>query len=118
MTKSPARGAPISADVEVLALTPHALWLAVGKREFMLDFERFPWFRDASMRQAQDLVLMHGCHLHWPALDVDLHLDSLAEPERFPLVSRGRGLPPKDKGRVVRSAPAKRRAPGRRDAPR
>jgi hypothetical protein len=27
-------------------------------------------------------------HLYWPELDVDLHVDSLAHPENYPLVSR------------------------------
>ena len=28
-------------------------------------------------------------HLRWPALDVDLTLDSIVNPEAYPLVSRG-----------------------------
>jgi hypothetical protein len=28
-------------------------------------------------------------HLYWPKLDVDLLLESIRNPERFPLVSRG-----------------------------
>jgi hypothetical protein len=26
-------------------------------------------------------------HLHWPELDVDLHVDSIIHPERYPLVA-------------------------------
>jgi hypothetical protein len=88
MSKSSARGARTSVEAEVLGLTPHALWLLVGDREFMLDFTRFPWFARASIEDVTDMELVHGKHLHWPRLDVDLHTDSIDFPERFPLVSR------------------------------
>jgi hypothetical protein len=88
MSQSSARGARTSAEAQVLGLTPHALWLLVGNREFMLDFTRFPWFARASIEDVTDMKLIHGKHLHWPRLDVDLHVDSLEFPERFPLVAR------------------------------
>ena len=87
MPKSSARGASTSGDVEILALTPHALWLHVRGREYMLDYTQFPWFRSATIEEVQRVVLHHE-HLSWPSLDVDLHLDSLDHPERFPLVSK------------------------------
>jgi hypothetical protein len=59
----------------------------VGNRELMLDFERFPWFASASIKDVCDVELLHEQHLHWPKLDVDLHLDSIEHPERFPLVA-------------------------------
>lgn len=90
MPKSSARGARTSGSVLVLGLTPHALWLLVGERELMLDFESFPWFRRASIEQVCDVALLHGHHLHWPALDIDLHVDSIEHPEHFPLVARDR----------------------------
>jgi hypothetical protein len=88
MSKSSARGTSTSAETQVLGLTPHALWILVGDREFMLDFTRFPWFARASIEDVSELKLLHGAHLHWPRLDVDLHIDSVEHPERFPLVSR------------------------------
>ena len=88
MSRSSARGVPTSADVQVLGLTPHALWLLLGDRELMLDFKRFPWFARATVEQVCDVALLHGQHLHWPRLDVDLHIDSIEHPERFPLVAR------------------------------
>ena len=59
MAKSSARGARTS--VEVLGLTPHALWLMVGRRELMLDFSRFPWFSQASLEDV--FVRLTGRHL-------------------------------------------------------
>lgn len=89
MAKSSKRGSIISAKgVEVLGLTPFALYLAVNGREYMLDYQRFPWFRQASIEQVSDVKLSNKVHLHWPTLDLDLHVESLASPERYPLVSK------------------------------
>lgn len=88
MPRSSARGALASARAEVLALTPHALWLLIGDAELMLDFERFPWFAQATMEEVSEVEFLHGMHLHWPRLDVDLHVDSIANPDHFPLVDR------------------------------
>ena len=41
MPKSSALGANTSADVQVLGLTPHALWLMVKGREYMLDYDMY-----------------------------------------------------------------------------
>jgi len=29
--------------------------------------------------------LLHGFHLYWPDLDVDLEIDNLENPEKYPL---------------------------------
>jgi len=29
--------------------------------------------------------LLHGYHLYWPELDVDLEIDNLENPEKYPL---------------------------------
>jgi hypothetical protein len=29
--------------------------------------------------------LLHGYHLYWPELDVDLEIDDLENPEKYPL---------------------------------
>jgi len=89
MRRSSVRGTSTSADVDFLGLTPHALWIMVRGREYMLDYARFPWFRAASVADVAQIELRFD-HLRWPALDVDLHLDSLEHPEQFPLVSKVR----------------------------
>jgi len=60
----------------------------VDEEEFFLPFDEFPWFKDAPL-QAILNVQRHGSeHLHWPALDVDLTLNSIRYPEHYPLVSQ------------------------------
>lgn len=78
-------GIDTSAEVEVVHVSPHGVWLWVRGREFFLPHETFPWFLQATIRQVHNVVLLHDRHLHWPDLDVDLELDAVEHPERYPL---------------------------------
>ena len=91
--KSAKRGKSTS-RAEVTNVSEHGCWLLVEGRELFLAFEHFPWFRDASVNGLFAVVLAGPGHLHWPELDIDLALDSIEHPERFPLVSRVRKRPP------------------------
>ena len=74
--------------VEVLEIAPTGLWLGVLGTERFLPFSDFPWFAGAASAAVRDVRLLHGRNLRWPKLDVDISLESLAHPERFPLKSR------------------------------
>lgn len=86
---SVARGESTSA-AEVTNVSAHGLWLLVDDHELFLAFRDFPWFAEATIQQLTDVRRPSSHHLHWPALDVDLAVQSLAQPERYPLVSRVR----------------------------
>jgi hypothetical protein len=72
---------------EILNVSPHGFWLMAGEKEYFLDFDHFPWFRRASVDQLFRVELLHGEHLYWPDLDVDLDLDRIENPENYPLVA-------------------------------
>ena len=74
--------------VEVLNVSPHGFWLCVAGQEHFLDFEQFPWFRKATLSQLFAVELHRGEHLYWPELDVDLDLDLIAHPEKYPLIAK------------------------------
>jgi hypothetical protein len=76
--------------VEVTNISKHGFWLLLGERELFLPFEEFPWFRDAPIAKLLNVELPHARHLYWPDLDVDLAVESIEHPERFPLVSKMR----------------------------
>ncbi|MGH8222892.1 MAG: DUF2442 domain-containing protein, partial [Woeseiaceae bacterium] len=44
--------------------------------------------------QLLNVELPSAHHLYWPELDVDIAVESLDHPERFPLVSKVRSNPP------------------------
>jgi hypothetical protein len=86
--RSEPRGTSTS-PVEVGNVTRQGFWLLLGGREFFLPFEQFPWFRRASIEALTTIERPSPHHLFWPVLDVDLAVESIVHPERYPLVSRG-----------------------------
>jgi len=75
--------------VEVGNVTRHGFWLLLDDQEYFLPFEQFPWFRDASIENLTTIERPSPHHLYWPKLDIDLAVESIEHPERYPLVSRG-----------------------------
>jgi len=73
--------------VEVTQIDKQGIWLLIGENESFLSFKDFPWFRDASISAVLNVELVNTRHLHWPDLDIDLALESIEHPERFPLVA-------------------------------
>ena len=74
--------------VEVTKILTHGLWLLIHEKEVFLPFEKFPWFQDAPIGKVVHVELPSAQHLYWPELDVDLEVESVLHPERYPLVSR------------------------------
>ena len=85
--KSEKLGANTS-QVEVANITRQGFWLFLGDRELFVSFKSFPWFEDAPVSKILNVQRPHADHLFWPDLDVDLSVESIEHPERFPLVSR------------------------------
>ena len=79
-----------TSQVEVTNVSSHGFWLLMGEQELFVPFKDFPWFRDARIAELMKVELPSPHHLYWPALDVDLAVESLDHPERYPLVSRTR----------------------------
>jgi hypothetical protein len=75
---------------EVTNISTHGFWVLIGGHEKFVAFNHFPWFRDVSIRELLHVRLPHAGHLYWPELDVDLAIESIDHPERYPLVSRAR----------------------------
>jgi hypothetical protein len=85
--KSAKRGKAIL-GAEVTHVSTHGMWVLIGEREYFLDFDRYPWFAQGSIAAVTKVKLLHGTHLRWPALDVDIELESLDYPDRYPLSYR------------------------------
>jgi hypothetical protein len=84
--KSPKHGKNISVSVE--NITPFGVWLFVKEQEYFLSYENYPFFKDQTLHSIQNVELLHGYHLYWPELDVDLEIDNLENPEKYPLQSK------------------------------
>ncbi len=74
--------------LEVTNISRNGFLLLVGEEELLLPFEHFPWFKSATVEQITEVERLSANHLYWPSLDVDLSVESIRQPEAFPLVSR------------------------------
>jgi hypothetical protein len=79
-----------TSEVEVTNISRNGLWLLVGDEELFLAVDEFPWFKDASVQAILNVERQGPDHLHWPAIDVDLALDSIRHPEKYPLISKAK----------------------------
>jgi hypothetical protein len=76
-------------------------------------FDQFPWFKNATIGKLLNVKLPHPGHLYWPDLDIDLAIESIEQPDRYPLVSRP-GVSKVRESKRGRPAPAKKSKAGRR----
>ena len=74
-----------TSGVEVLNISTNGIWLYVRGKEYFLPYADFPWFKNARLSEIRNVRLLHGHHLSWEDLDVDLDLDSLEHSDRYPL---------------------------------
>ena len=75
-------------EVEVTNVSGHGLWVLLDGEELFIAFDKFPWFKHASISKITNVQRLQPHHLYWPDLDVDLHVDSIRNPEKFPLLSK------------------------------
>ena len=102
-SRSGGRGTSTSV-VEVTNVSKHGFWLLLEGRERFIAFEGFPWFRAATIDDLLNVELASPGHLRWPALDIDLSVDSIDRPGDFPLVSKATGASqPEDPAPTKRS---------------
>ena len=79
----------VTLGAEVTNVSGHCLWLLLDDEELAVPYADFPWFRKATIEQISDVQRPTKDHLYWPQLDVDLSVESIRNPDAFPLASRG-----------------------------
>lgn len=77
-----------TSEAEVTHISRHGFWVMLDERELFLPFEEFPWFVDAAVGAILNVQRPQPHYLRWPDLDVDLTVDSIEHPERYPLKSK------------------------------
>lgn len=75
-------------EVEVTNISEHGFWILIGENEFFLPFVDFPWFKEAKIAEISDVVFLNNEHLFWEKLDIDLTLNMIKDPSKYPLVSK------------------------------
>jgi len=62
-------------------------WLLLGDEELFVPYAEFPWFKKATIEELSSIEWPTPDHLYWPLLDVDLSVESIRNPNDFPLRS-------------------------------
>lgn len=75
-----------STSVDVLMINDRGLMLSVMGQDYFLSYNRVPWMRDATINEVLDVRMSGQNAVEWPKLDVDLEVESLKHPERYPLL--------------------------------
>lgn len=77
-------------SAEVTHISKYGVWLLLEDEELLMPFAQFPWFRQATIDQLSNVERPTENYLYWPALDIDLSIESIRNPNEFPLVSLAR----------------------------
>ena len=75
-------------EIEVTNISNHGFWILVKDKELFLSYEDFPWFKDKIIKDITKVELFGEGHLYWENLDIDLSLEMIEHPERFPLKAK------------------------------
>ena len=77
-----------TSTAEVTNVSRHGLLVLLDTEELLVPFDEFPWFKKATIEQLTKVEWPTPDHLYWPELDIDLSVESIRYPERFPLRSK------------------------------
>lgn len=77
-----------STSVDVLMINDRGVMLSVQGQDYFLSYNRVPWMRDATINEVLDVQMSGKNAIEWPKLDIDLEVESLKHPERYPLLIR------------------------------
>ena len=77
-------------SASVLMINNQGIMISVAGNDYFLSYNRVPWLKDATVRNILNIKMLGKNAVEWPDLDVDLEVDSLKHPERYPLICRWR----------------------------
>ena len=77
-----------TSQIEITNISSHGVWLLSKGKELFMPYEEFPWFKEAPISKVLNVEEPTPGHFYWPELDVDLGIESIEHPERFPLKAK------------------------------
>lgn len=77
-----------TSEPEVTNVSSHGIWLLADGREHFLSYDDFSWFKDAPVGKIMNVEQASPGHFRWPELDIDIGIDTIEHPEKFPLTAR------------------------------
>ena len=77
-----------STSVSVLMINAQGIALSVQGRDYFISYNRMPWLRDARISEVLNVRMQGRAAIEWSELGVDLEIESLKHPERYPLIMK------------------------------
>jgi hypothetical protein len=74
----------VTLEAEVTQIDKQGIWILIDDKEYFLTYERFPRFRQATVDQIHNFRILNGDELKWPDLQLNLSIESLAQPTHVP----------------------------------
>ena len=75
-------------SVKVLAIVSNGIVIEVYGSVYFLPYTTNPWFENAKISDVFNVKMYGTDGIRWEALDVDLGIDSLKHPEKYPLIAK------------------------------
>ena len=92
MTNSLARGDntfPVEiTHISSHGVSSHGVWLLTDQEELFMSYQNFPWFKNQPVNAIIEVEEVSRGHFYWSKIDVDLTVEMIKHPEKFPLVAR------------------------------
>ena len=73
-------------DDGIVDVTPDGITVAVKGQQFFLGFDRYDWFKHATLGELFACKVDEWGDVEWPELDVSLEYESLVHPEDYPVL--------------------------------
>ena len=77
-----------TSETEVTHVSSHGVWLLADGQELFLSYDDFPWFKDAPIGKILNVEQVISGHFRWPDLDIDINIESIEHPEKYPLKAK------------------------------
>ena len=75
-------------SVRVHAIIPNGIMIEVYGNVYFLPYNTNPWFENAKISDVFNIEPVGRTGVRWDALDVDLAIESLMHPEKYPLIAK------------------------------
>lgn len=74
--------------MKIINISKTGINIIINDQELSIMFQDYPQFLNASLKQIFEFELINYNHLHWPKLDIDINVDALINPGKYPLIYR------------------------------
>lgn len=72
----------------VLMINSQGIMLSVQGNDYFLSYNRVPWLKNARICDVLNVSMCGRNAIAWETLGIDLEVESLKHPERYPLIMK------------------------------